>query len=71
MTPLEQAKDKDKEEDKMEGEIKKYVADAAKRISKVIHEEDTKRKEIKNIGWLSYRSKWTWENFEGGYLKNT
>lgn len=41
---MEQAKDKDKEEDKMEGEIKKYVADAAKRISKVIHEEDTKRK---------------------------
>lgn len=47
---MEQEKDKDKEEDKMEGEIKKYVADAAKRISKVIHEEDTKRKEIKNIG---------------------
>lgn len=46
---MEQEKDKDKEEDKIEGEIKKYAADAAKRISKVIHEEDTKRKEIKKI----------------------
>ena len=49
MTPLEQEKDKDKEEDKIEGEIKKYAADAAKRISKVIHEEDTKRTPVYNF----------------------
>ena len=41
---MEQEKDK---EDKIEGEVKKYAADAARRISKVIHEEHTKRQEVK------------------------
>ena len=46
---MEQEKDKGKEEDKIEREVKEFATDAAKRILQVVLEEHNKRTEIKKV----------------------
>ena len=46
---MEQEPEKDKNEANVQSEVKEFAVDAARHISKVIHQEYTKRKEIKKV----------------------